>query len=481
MEENGIKPDALDQNWYSRFEQAGSFQVHEYLDGDKEFRTAQRSAFEAGTILNPSLDYPKIDVVAFEKREQDLLGLKRDVIAGEPNEVVKQVYRWRINEKLAELRMLKISGQLDQIRVTREAYMSGGPVEGAATAEELEEAEAGLLRKFRKYNEFVYCNPSPEVFSYTVQKVRAGAEADLNSDSVELQEAARNLLSKLPEVQSSSDFTTPSQEDFNAAKENTMQTVGELLDLPEFEGELVAEEIRQAFDIALQSLEAEGWKVTISTDSKTAISVDQETREVKIPSTRKLGVEKLRSLIAHEVGTHVARRVNGERGKLMILGLGLDRYEKGDEGVATMREQVLSEGISDFSGLEGHLAISLATGLDGTPRNFRQTYEVLEAYFYHKSLRGGKAPEVAKKDAKTQAWTRAVRTFRGTSENAKGVAYTKDIVYREGNIGVWNVVREDLKEMLRLNVGKYDPANPRHIWVLNQLGITEEDLDHLES
>jgi hypothetical protein len=56
---------------------------------------------------------------------------------------------------------------------------------------------------------------------------------------------------------------------------------------------------------------------------------------------------------------------------------------------------------------------------------------------------------------------------------------TRDIVYREGNIGVWRVVKNNPEEERRFSVGKYDPANPRHIWILEQLGISDEDLDNL--
>ena len=159
--------------------------------------------------------------------------------------------------------------------------------------------------------------------------------------------------------------------------------------------------------------------------------------------------------------------------------MGLDRYEKGEEGVATMREQVLDEKIEDFAGLEGHLAIGLATGVDGKPRDFRAVYEIMEKYFYFKALSSGKEPEQALKSAQTIAWNRAVRTFRGTDCQTKGICFTKDIVYREGNIGVWEVVKENPKEMVRFSIGKYDPANERHIWILDQLGISEEDLKEL--
>ncbi len=62
-----------------------------------------------------------------------------------------------------------------------------------------------------------------------------------------------------------------------------------------------------------------------------------------------------------------------------------------------------------------------------------------------------------------------------------GVCLTKDIIYRQGNIAVCQLLGKNPEELLRFSVEKYDPANPRHIWILDQLGITEKDLDHLNN
>ena len=67
-----------------------------------------------------------------------------------------------------------------------------------------------------------------------------------------------------------------------------------------------------------------------------------------------------------------------------------------------MREQVLKDSVNDFSGLEGHLAISLAMGLDGKQRDFRETYEILEKYFYFKAILAKKSPEEASISAKNE-------------------------------------------------------------------------------
>jgi hypothetical protein len=62
-----------------------------------------------------------------------------------------------------------------------------------------------------------------------------------------------------------------------------------------------------------------------------------------------------------------------------------------------------------------------------------------------------------------------------------GACFTKDIIYREGNIAIWETLYKNIPEMQRWNVGKYDPSNPRRIWVLDQLGITDTDLEKLNA
>lgn len=136
-------------------------------------------------------------------------------------------------------------------------------------------------------------------------------------------------------------------------------------------------------------------------------------------------------------------------------------------------------------------------GLDGKKRDFREVYEILNKHFYLKALikklekseskvsdEKKKKPENYEKTlavAVNNAWNRTVRTFRGSNQSKAGVCYTKDIIYRQGNIAVWQLIGKKPEELFRLSVGKYDPANPRHIWILDQLGISEKDLENLDT
>ncbi len=458
--EHESRSEPLDQEWFHAFQEAGgAMEAYDYLDGDKEKRAGERALFEAGSIENPALDYPKLDPELLQKRDDALSSLKQTIIGKEfPEgdnkermETVRQVYRWKINEKLASVRMLKA-------------------------------AALGDMRKFKKYAEFVYGKPSSEIFSYSVNVLRNNLQEYKQSDNEELRNAATALDNVLPNNLADPKMVgLPDKDTFEFTKDWTMDELGHLIDLPEGQEEFNAVDIDAAFQKAITRARIEGWKTVVDTkSSRVGISTSQETKTVTIPGTRNVTRDRIEELIFHEIGTHAVRRDRGERSKLMLLGLGLDRY-RDDEGVTGLREQVLRPDIQDFTGLDKHFAISLAIGVDGEGRNFREVYEIMKKYFLVEALVDGKEKEAALKSAMNQSWNTSVRTFRGTDCKTPGVAFPKDIMYREANMDAWEVVRSNPDEMMRFNIGKYDPANPRHIAILDQLGITDADLAALEA
>ncbi|MDQ5943268.1 MAG: hypothetical protein QG675_36 [Patescibacteria group bacterium] len=455
---NGIE--ALDLKWYSRFEDLASFETEDELTGDKEYREAQKKAFLAGEIDHPVFDLPKLNSEDLSAKEAGLLELKKDILEQEQNELVKQVYRWRINEKIASLRLLQA-------------------------------AKDGDVRKFERYNYFVYGKPSEDIFAYTVDTIRAKAQSLLDNPEAtpEQRAAARDILDSYKKPNRETNIELPSEDTFERAREATLSEVSDLIDMPEYEGEIDAEAIKKAFDTVFDNMgisKAKGgnWETIIDTSSSKAVSISPE-QKAKIPETRVIEYKNLMALIAHEIGTHVARRVNGNRSRLMLLGMGLDRYIGGEEGVATMREQVIknADPIDEFAGINYHLGISFAQGLDGTKRSFAGVHEMLTKRRYLERLIDGQEPTKALRLARVNAYNDCVRIFRGSDCETPGVVFSKDLAYREGNVGVYMLIntQEGQQEMLRFSVGKYDPTNTRHIWILNQLGITEDDLEYLKS
>ena len=439
----------LDERWYGRFSEATSLSTADYLSTDPQVREIEKEKFLDGETVNPGFKRSKeIGVGELNIKVETLLELKRDIIKNEPSEVVAQAYRWRINEKIADLFLL-------------------------------ESAIEGDMRKFKKWSEFIFGKPSKEVFDYSMGLIRVKVSEGLASDKAEIQDAARVLQEVLGEsvFSTSGTLKSPGEEEISLAREVTLNEFYNIINLESTNPEKIfnSMEIKEYFERILEALQTKDWTIIID-KGITSVSVGQENKTISIPENKQMKINGLNELVIHELGTHALRRENGERSKLMLLGLGLDRYLKGEEGIATVREMLLDDTVEDFAGFNEHLAISLAYGYDGKPRDFRGVYGVMQKYYFLKYLLNGKDSEKAMSLSNRNAWNMAIRIFMGTDYKTPGVCYTKDIVYREGSIGVWNVIRENPAEMLRFSVGKYDPANTRHIWILTQLGINDADL-----
>jgi hypothetical protein len=444
--------ESLDARWYRDFETISSQNdIIECLDGDLEYRSEERRLFELGEKNNPELDYPNIDLEILEKEERELLRLKEAIINDEQNEVIKQAYRWRINEKIAEIRMLK------------------------ATAN-------GDMRKFKRYAEFVYGKPSKDIFYLSVKEIKGQIRKTKDSENEAVASASRELIEILPDPEKDIQLPEKPSPELVQIIHEIFEKEWKSLELSEIDTDIVTDEIvAQIFERALEVIGANNWQVVIDKD-RTRINVSQEQELIKIPKDREIGFLKLKTLVMHEVKRHVERRVKGEASKLSLLGLGLDRYIRGEEGVAKVTEHGIEGKFKSFATPEMYIAIGLALGLDGIERDFRDVYEILEKHFLLKEMRK-KLPisiEGARKVARDKAWNHCIRAFRGTDCRTKGVAYTKDIVYRDGTIGVWRLLSQDASEAYKFSIGKYDPTNERHLWVLSQLDITDDALEKIE-
>lgn len=425
----------LDSQWYARFE-AVAFEDYEKLTGRKENREEEKTKFLASETGNPTLDYPKLESFDFADREADLLSLKADIIEMEQNEAVKKIYRTKINESLATVRMLKA-------------------------------AKSGDDRKFSRYADFIYGKPEAGDVGYVVEHVKALVAENLQHENPAKQQAAQRLGLIFEHV------TTES----SAGVDESILPEGQ--DIP---GQIESvDEAISAFEAALEDIDVSDWKVVV--DSETGISkfsVSQEHREVRVPSEEKLlprgfSRKKLQGLIEHEIKTHVARRSNGERSRLQLLGLGLDRYLEAEEGIATYAEQQVT-GAKQFAGIPRFLSVALAKGLDGEKRDFRQTHSVMSDY----RLLSSAKEDVTLEDAQETAYNDCVRIFRGTTCQTPGAVYPKDMAYFK-NRAIWTLVSENSDVVETFAIGKYDPNNNEHVALLTQLGILDTDLERLEN
>lgn len=433
----------LDARWYERFRQYGTFHVTDYLMGEHAYREEQQRQFIMGEIENPVFQYPLIQVSDITERTDALTQLREDISEHEENEVVRKAYSWRIDQKMEANELLR-------------AAVSGDSDRFSALCAQL------------------YGAPDTALFHYTLSRIHERIDAAARDGSDREKIAAEQLRSVLPAAAAhETDITLPSQETIDLMGQRTRQEFAHLQDVA-LEGTVSAQQIRAAFEYAFRAAEITDWSAVVEETNRTGISVNHEERFVRIPHSRELPAREVFGLTVHEVGTHVARRVSGEASLLTLLGLGLHDTSRAEEGIATVREQALIGEVRDFAGEAAYLAVGLALGVDGTPRDFRKTYVIMEAYFAFLLSTVKKKWDTAtiRKEAQQKAWSRCVRTFRGTDCHTPGVAFTNDIVYREGNIEIWDVVRDRPEEIARLNVGKYDPTNDEHLWILDELGLT---------
>jgi len=239
------------------------------------------------------------------------------------------------------------------------------------------------------------------------------------------------------------------------------------------------EELWRAFEVAIKDLGLVGWKLAIDeTEVRTTFAVSLAKRLLKAPSFKQLALRSrdkamtpsaVRGLIAHELGTHALRYERGLQSPLNLLATGLDLYELGAEGLATYREQQ-ETGANDYAGFTYYLAAGIAYGLMTEPRDFRSTFNYLVDYYIV-------SEGATRERARLLAWEATWRVFRGTPGDVLGVIFTKDLVYRVGNMLAWEFYPALDDEVTdELNVGKYDPTNFRHVRILTELEIISDKL-----
>lgn len=243
-------------------------------------------------------------------------------------------------------------------------------------------------------------------------------------------------------------------------------------------------EIKEMCEAALTEYGITGWRVIVDgPGERITFNVNQEDKILFIPNDEDISLRKypltgirMKALIAHEIGTHIVRRQNGDSSPLALLGSGLAGYLNGEEGIATYREQLV-KGASQFSGTMGYLAVSWAVGLDGKPRSFRDLFEIMLPYLFLSVIEQtakSKLPldlDTIEENAKRNAWARCIRTFRGVTGKNPGYCLTRDIIYLEGNIAIWQLLEAEPASELNFSLGKYDPTNKEHVGILQELGL----------
>lgn len=444
---------AIDAKWYQRLLEATS-NISEFfimLEPTQEQLRQERAKFEAsGYTSYPDLLPYHLDESTLTVTIDSLKKLLADITTHEKNQHVIEAYKSHIQEKVSNLEMIQASLQGDH-------------------------------EEFIAHNIALYGMPDHDIFAATCAWIRIDAEATLVAENTELIRAREAVLRLLPDIHGDESILLPSEAVFSEvrtrhfAKDGYFDQLFAPYGLPEepYIDQLSGDAITRR---AIQNV---GSDYQIKTASDGLWAVLPLSRQVVRPAGYRVDRDYFAGVIAHEVGSHLLEESNGAKQPLRLLRLGLGGYEKGNEGRAFLREQIMYDSESICASQSSweyilmlHLGVSLASGLHKQSYTFAELYEVL--FVLHRFYRQRRYPRdtINEAQAREEAWLLAVRIMKGTM--GKGGCYMKDTVYLEGNLNCWLIAAQDPEIILYGDMGKFNIADPVHIRLLRNLNLLSD-------
>lgn len=419
-----------------------------------ERKAAVTGAWARGEDASLMLDAPDKDRLLM--RQAALREWKRELLERtDLDPLIKQLYRWKVNEHIANINMLIASS-------------------------------AGDMRSFTRWNEFVYGKPDEDIYRAALDLVAHDAE-DLLADDAQSQPvkaAADTVLSLVDEKRGYRELLSPDETVFEKVREDHMRTTGYyglLLAGVKIPDEKITTEV--ADPIIQQVLHniksSKGIRDASGASWSVASDAVLRPKTMNMPPLRFMGLA-----VGHEIGSHEFERVNGARGPIAMAKEGLPRYELGNEGRAVIREQVPYETFSEFTKLvrwrdilRRHIAISYASGVgEDAPMQSSEVYTFMNAIDRMYATKLHPDDEVkATAAAHKKTSDLLTRVLKGT--DGKGGAYLKDKVYLEGNVACWlSAALRGPRAIAEGDYGKFNINDPTHLAALRKFGLLPEEV-----
>jgi hypothetical protein len=442
------KQTIIDEHWFHKL-QTISQQVGETyiaLAPSPDILFSKRQEFESSGFKKDVSLFPKnFQPQVLKNSLTEVLTLRHAIDAEEPNPLVAKVYGDYLDNLSANIAM--IIAAHDQ--------------------------QAG---DFEAANQTLYGSPDKEVYYAVCDWIRADANK-AGMANPEHEDLVAAVLKHLPTSPQGHSKLTPSEATFQKVRQMHQQSNGFYDRL--FGSELPADPYINQIEgdiICLQMLKNIGSDYTIAASENNIWATLREQKKLLRPLGYRLDKDEFIGVVSHEIGSHIWEATNGSKQALRLLETGLAGYEKGNEGRAFLREQIVYETEATFLQQSSweyivmlHLAVCLAIGYDRRPYTFSELYELL--YVLHSFWRERRFPLQTNNEefVRDEAWHLAVRIMKGT--NGQGGGYRKDVVYLEGNIHCWQLAAEQPELILLGDQGKFDITNPNHLSVIHALGI----------
>lgn len=430
-------------------------QVYEYF---RNSANEQKQDFISGKILDLDLSYPDLTLEKIKEIKTPMLQSLVTLMSGEKNLKNEALYN-AIEYRYGELFLMDMSRVMNSDSVTNEEH---------------EEAQ----QLFVQANEALYGKPIIEIFNALASKTIVERTFIDLSDSDEVRGLKHELHSLIGHVDKT-DFESfrPSDQLVARIGELVHERFDELVSHIAPEEEYGVTEMTEAIKISLEKMGGKelGWKVEIIPNSS-ALAVSAHQKIVEVGENRpKIKGDVLEGKILHELGVHTGRSIRAEKAGWLSAAYGQEGYLDFEEALATALEDSY-HGKFDDHGKNYQLIAGLTYGYDNhSPRNFRETFEVMWRVNAIGKIKEGIITEKEMTNAKSNAYTSCMRLFRGTTGLQKGVVYLKDLAYFNGQESVWNVLKgvKTQEDFDLLFVGKLNNSKPDHQVIARNIVATE--------
>ena len=430
-------------------------ETYKQLEVSAERKVKITEAWRNGEDADLSVE--GVDEFDLEVKRSSLKLWKQELIAREDiDPEIKQLYRWKVNEHIANVNMVLASSR-------------------------------GETANFRRWNEFIYGTPNEDIYRAALDWVANDADALLAAQAAleptdrqpAVITAAERVKGLLQGKRGYRELLAPDEQTFEAVRADHMSKTGYYglllagVDIPEGGkinneiGDPMLKQLLRNIQSPKEIVDAAGASWSVS------------SKGLERPAKYDMPVKRFVGLAAGHEGSHEIERINGSRGPLALAAEGFDRHEVGNEGRGVIREQVPYETFDEFGKIvrwrdimRRHISISFAAGIgEDRPATSSETYAFMNAIdmMYQSKLTGDdetKTIEAAQKKTDTLL----LRSLKGT--DGKGGAYYKDEVYLEGHVAGWlTAALRGPNAISEGDLAKSDINNARHIRAMQHVGL----------
>jgi hypothetical protein len=236
----------------------------------------------------------------------------------------------------------------------------------------------------------------------------------------------------------------------------------------------------QCKDIMTDALRAtnlydKGWRVELD-PGRTITDTRAEDKRIYLPAKISRTALQLKQLIVHEQEVHARRGQNGDETGETPLARGTAGYADVEEGLGVLLECAVAGSLDNpayYRARDRYILAGIALGADGTPRDARQSYEVMWRMLAVRSAKDGVIDDATIEKAKTLAQTHVDNAYRATNHAMPGVIYTKLKVYFEGlakNVEYFRNFDGTIEEALQAAmIGKMNHTDPDEVSTVHEL------------